>query len=125
MTTLSQWRAVGSSLDLSELDRLFRPRRSCFGSTHKCSMQRHHSPSCSVLDVVLRCVGCCVCLLADYHSHARDNTKRLLKKLRSAGAAAAGGRLAVSTGMPLLGRRYRYLSLLGEGATAQARAHQP
>ena len=27
--------------------------------------------------------------------------------------------------MPLLGRRYRYLSLLGEGATAQARAHKP
>ncbi|KAK9826879.1 hypothetical protein WJX81_003020 [Elliptochloris bilobata] len=35
------------------------------------------------------------------------------------GAAAAGGRLAVSTHMPLLGRRYRYLSLLGEGASAQ------
>ena len=48
-----------------------------------------------------------------------------MQELRIAGAAAAGGRLAVSTGMPLLGRRYRYLSLLGEGATAQARAHKP
>lgn len=48
-----------------------------------------------------------------------------VQELRYAGAAAVGGRLAVSTGMPLLGRRYRYLSLLGEGATAQARAHEP
>ena len=48
-----------------------------------------------------------------------------MQELRSAGAAATGGRLAVSTGIPLLGRRYRYLSLLGEGATAQARAHKP
>lgn len=48
-----------------------------------------------------------------------------VQELHAAGAAAAGGRLAVSTGMPLLGRRYRYLSLLGEGATAQARARKP
>ena len=39
----------------------------------------------------------------------------------AAGATALGGRLAVGTHLPLLGRRYRYLSLLGEGASAQAR----
>jgi len=40
-----------------------------------------------------------------------------------AAAPALGGRLAVGTHLPLLGRRYRYLSLLGEGASAQARPH--
>ena len=39
------------------------------------------------------------------------------------GQTLGDGRLQIGTHMPLLAKRYRYLDLLGEGASAQVPAH--